>query len=168
MTIRYIPNPALKNTLIKRGDKFIYENGADRRNYILVYVDKLVLINTDTGTYWRVIYNPNILELSLTQFLITIHEDYKSGFHYVTPDEELISLVIEQKNIPEYTHIANFVYSKAEQCGYFTHNQPEWRKIGVTEEDENYIIGYDFDKEDMRKFRKDRILEGKIIVEQNE
>ena len=64
---------------------------------------------------------------------------------------------------PEYTKVAEFVYPKSNG------GEDTWRKIGVVENESDYLYGYDLtDNNKLKRFNKDKMLQGKIFYSDKE
>ena len=152
------------NKSYSAGDKF--HNAYNRNDYVLVYIREwLCLLNVKTFVVWDatgvVGTSASLMDLS-PLFKYSSDKDLSqlAQWTYVDSAGNHIPLVREAV---EYLRIVEFVYDKNPGYHYGAGDAPEWRRVGITEESDVYIKGFDFNRNDRRTFRKDRIVGGRII-----
>lgn len=163
--MKYEKNPNLPHQFFA-GDTFF--NRKSTATYKLVFTGQLYLVNTATHS-WYTPDNPGNGH-SYTDFAgLTKIFERGSGLSDMADwsfvpefDCEKIPLVVEKV---EYKRIVEFVYDKNPGYHYGASEAPSWRKLGVTGEDDNYIWGFDLNKNAERKFCKSKIVGGRIITE---
>lgn len=89
---------------------------------------------------------------------VYLNDDNKIGVNVKEYNEKERVLLGVTKAEVSYTKVAEFVYPDA-------HGENKWRRVGIIDQDNNYITGFDLnDSEKFKKFRVERILENKVFV----